>query len=388
MVTNSEKGPNEEEHMISTVSFIRRRVARPRGVLMGLGALAGAAALVLAGTTSATATPRGAMAQAKAELAQGPRAETVSSLDLQSFVAKTTSTTGVKLYVSFDASNVIGFPKYDSADVILDNLNSSEGHLWSFPIGKRAFVPKSSGAGSFRTGSAFGAYGSVAVTFTPTASKRIEVCNATNYVRDQTERVRGTFFFDSHSTGRHAWGKVGSKTKAFSFKGQTNLFTGYSSGLCTPKTSVGACYSQVSWSATTVTDKPQSKSVTFSGSVGDGPTDMDATREVNLSAPKRAQRFDFVYGKEPAPVLTTSGQAGTVKVTTAGGSFGGSGTIKSSDGMVQKPTKCKTGTLKETEWNVATFTPGASTLRAREQIFGTISLPAGKWAATMDSIKG
>jgi hypothetical protein len=281
MVTNSEKGPNEEEHMISTVSFIRRRVARPRGVLMGLGALAGAAALVLAGTTSATATPRGAMAQAKAELAQGPRAETVSSLDLQSFVAKTTSTTGVKLYVSFDASNVIGFPKYDSADVILDNLNSSEGHLWSFPIGKRAFVPKSSGAGSFRTGSAFGAYGSVAVTFTPTASKRIEVCNATNYVRDQTERVRGTFFFDSHSTGRHAWGKVGSKTKAFSFKGQTNLFTGYSSGLCTPKTSVGACYSQVSWSATTVTDKPQSKSVTFSGSVGDGPTDMDATREVN-----------------------------------------------------------------------------------------------------------
>jgi hypothetical protein len=55
--------------------------------------------------------------------------------------------------------------------------------------------------------------------------------------------------------------------------------------------------------------------------------------------------------------------------------------------MVTK-SKCKTGTSTTTDWDTATFTPGPSTLRAREQIFGTITLPKAKVTATMERIKG
>jgi hypothetical protein len=55
--------------------------------------------------------------------------------------------------------------------------------------------------------------------------------------------------------------------------------------------------------------------------------------------------------------------------------------------MVTK-SKCKTGTSTTIDWDTATFTPGPSTLRAREQIFGTITLPKAKVTATMERIKG
>jgi hypothetical protein len=371
--------------MTIPVRSVRPGPLRRRRVRLGVGVIA-AAALALAGATPALAAPAAAsrrvsVARVMARLDHGVTVKSAQSQDLQSSVTQVTTTTGAKLDVSFSATRVPGSPQLGLSRMTLDTTEGTEGHLWSFPIGTTAFTTTSSGAGSFKTGAAFGAYGSVSVTFTPTASRRIDVCDPYDYTVRQTERMKGKLYFDTRSTGSHAWGKVGSTRRSFAFKGQTYLFTTYVGDECLPIMNVGACYNQVTWTASN-----KSQTINFSGSTGPGDGSISADRVVHLKTPKGASRLDLVLASAPNPVLSTSGETGTEKVKTSGGTFRGSATIKGPKASVSIG-HCTTGTLTETDWVSATTYKASPALRAHEEIFGTIKLPPTKVKSAIYEVK-
>jgi hypothetical protein len=310
----------------------------------------------------------------------GPSAAPAKVLIEQSLIAgndKVTTTTGVKLDLSLDAFRL---PNTGAtvAGVFVDvaTIRDTEEHAWNFRVvGADALKVNSSSSGSLKTGTAIAPYGSVSLSFAKVGTaKRIDVCNASNYTLSQPERVKGTFFFDTRSRGRHAWGKVGSRTTSFKFTGTPALESVYTSNGCQPSTPL-ACSTDVSWQLEINGGHRvgQAPGVEFYGN-SLKPATIDALRLQMLSRPMQATRADFVEATSPAPVLITEGTTRTLKVTTSGTRFHGSGALVSRSAGDTSKSKCKGGTETETTWR-AKFTPGASTLSATEQIFGTIKLP-------------
>jgi hypothetical protein len=300
--------------------------------------------------------------------ASGTLFEQVADLD----IAAVTSTTGTKLYLSVNASRVPSLPSIDSAGVTLETVTADEAHGWNFDIGASAFTTTSSGAATIATGSAFGAYGSLDLTLTPNGTaKKINVCNASNYTLQQPEKVTGSVSFDTLSTGSHSWGDV--KATSFTFPAAF-LYSTYTGGSCTPPPSTSKCSADIGWGAAN-----SGFTIDFSGSnTGlNGKPEVFVTRVVDLSTPAHATRVDLVIASSPAPVLTTSGTAAKMKVTTSGSLVHGSGSLQSTAAGSSTTDKCTGGSGSETEttWTAA-FTPGSPTLSATEQIEGTITLPS------------
>jgi hypothetical protein len=303
------------------------------------------------------------------------------SLSLEHDSVKTS--TGVKLGFEVSAEAIPGAGEIDNANVSLSTPTFIEAHSWEFLIGAKAFTATSKGAARLNTASKAEPYGAISLSFTPKgASKRIDVCNADNYTLVQPEKVKGSISFDTRSTGAHAWGKVRFTNRSLRSALAALSTTYQSTTPCRPTQHLAACSSSVTWE---VTGASATTNTIFGSEPGSGRSaDLLVDRMVLLAQPKNAARTDFVLAKEPAPKLTTSGSSATVTVTTSGPVIQGSGTLKSSAPGKKASVPCKGGTQTYTTWT-ASFIPGASALRASEQIFGTIGIPATTTAQIVQS---
>jgi hypothetical protein len=340
---------------------------RSRRSAARLAVVAGALAASLLATVVA-AGPAGAQAAGP-----GHPEATIFTYDLDSLINKVTSTTGVKLYLSLDASHTPEFSEIgDDVGITLETTSGSESHLWDVTLPSGTFEPTPAGGGTLETGDGLGAYGSVDLTLTPVGAAKTTRCSSSNYTVTRTEKLAGTIAFDSLSTGPHAWGDVGSTTKKFAFDGPTSLAETYGSGCF--RTPEPKCSSDFTWDV-----GANDADISFGGGVGfDGRLTFFASRLVHLSSPADATRVDFVTDSVPDPTLTLSGGGATVKVRTSGAARG-SGTVRSSRKAMTTTESCRQGSKagKDTDffWK-AKFTAGSPTLGVTEQIEGPITLPS------------
>jgi hypothetical protein len=293
-----------------------------------------------------------------------PHVSKVKSQSLSIGQNRVKTSTGVRLDLLLSAERVPG--RAQTATVALTTPGLAESHSWTYLLGTRALTTTSKGAATFKTAARLEPYGSLSLALTPTGTaKRTLVCNATNYTSVQREKVTGRISFTTKSTGRRAWGKVALSGR--SLRPSVALLT-TTFGTCVPKAVLTACSTGITWEAI--------GGLTLFGteSASGRSSTVVAQRVVVLARPKDSLRTDFIVAKEPTPKLTTTGSSAELTVTTKGTVMHGSGTFKSLAAGKKTTARCKGGIDTFTKWK-ASFKPGALTLRASEQIFGTIRLP-------------
>lgn len=335
---------------------------------------AAAARLAAAEATSLPHTAAARVAERAEALARPAKGTAEGSDDLQALLSKVTSSTGVPLYLSISATGITGYPKLDDFGVELETRTGGEAHGWDFPVTTGSFTTTGSGAGTLRSGTDEGAFGSLSLTMAPAGkAKKTEACNASNYTLEQPEKITGTLDFETHSTGAHPWGDV--TARSFSFAG-ADLFTPYTgSPSCTPSDAPTKCYSDVDWYT--------GSSITAGVGGGTEPDEITADRVVKV-APKGSDRVDVVTAKAPAPKLTTSGSGASMSVTTSGHGATGSGALKSSGAGTTTTFTCIGGTEHDTTWP-ATFT--SSSIKVTGQLYAPMTV-APKTTAGIERITG
>lgn len=306
-----------------------------------------------------------------------PPTDTVTSQSLETSFTHVTSTTGKKLQVQLNVEQPAAAPAGTTATISVrkGSSESSELHVWTFPVTAGAMELDQSGAGVVDVPStAISPYGAVSLTLAPIGEPTTQTCKKQNVSQTQVVSVKGTFFFDTRSKGSHPWGKVGSKNKSFTFSATNKLVSQYSPGAgsaCVDFNNL-PCLFGVFWSA-----NENGGALNFEGVTSGSHGQLIASRTVNLSTPAGATRNDEAFATtKPLNLITTSGGGATLSVkasTNAAGSAKLTGKSSSKDSN-----NCKDGTKKKVEtttfWQNAKYKNGTKPLAVHEQIFGSIKI--------------
>jgi hypothetical protein len=230
------------------------------------------------------------------------------------------------------------------------------------------------GKGSITTAAQLAPFAKVDLVLKATEKKKTTTCGTYTTVT-QPVTVKGVVSFDTRSTGKHRWGKVGSKKKrTFSGKSAVTYETGTfdscgGSGYVTP------CQASVEWSAYRQGSGINETGVsgTFSGNGKSNPV-LFAFRNVSLKKPKGATREDTLTARDKKMTFSMSGGKATVKVGAAG-PISGSATLSSPKVGQSFGNPCGSAGKTETttSW-VVPFTNGKSPLTVHEQIEGSYRL--------------
>ncbi|MGN6474974.1 MAG: hypothetical protein ACTHK4_15165 [Mycobacteriales bacterium] len=280
--------------MVGTTGITRRRAYAVAGV-----------SAVLAGTAFAL-VPAASAAPPSPSPSPTP-SPTVQSVSLQSSQTKVTSSTSQPLLVQVNAT------QGQVMSVTLSNGSSakSESHVWTFAIDSSALTVDSSGKGTLTVPSAeLSPYGSINLTIKPTGTPTTQSCQGTPTSKTQPVTLGGTFFFDSHSTGSHAWGTVGKTAGKFSFAATNTVVWTYVNA-----TNLGACFSlgnlpcspHLFWQA------PTQAAILIGNSQGSTGA-IFASRTKSLTTPTGAAREDEAYGTSKKLVLVRSGKAASLTI--------------------------------------------------------------------------
>jgi hypothetical protein len=305
----------------------------------------------------------------------------VQSVALESSQTAVTSSSAHKLRVQVTANQtqpqVAGQPSSGLVTVTLSTGTSdkSEFHEWSFPGADGALSVDSTGAGKLTmTNPQIAPFGKMNLTITPVGDPTTQSCDGTP--RSQTQKVSldGTFFFDSMSSGKNAWGTVGQKSKSFTFAATNTVTTTYvntNPTACLPDFGNLPCASSLFWQST------PNEGLSLSGVKVGTHGSIFASRTTDLSAPAGAKRIDEAFATSKKLVLTTSGTAASLPVKSDTNS---AGSAKLSAKKHGKPfsTNCKKAGKSRVEtsttWNNAKYKNGSKPLAVHEQIYGAIKI--------------
>ena len=330
-------------------------------------------ALVLTAVAAAVA---GAGTVTAPSVFAAPPTDTVTSQSLQSSYTHVTSSTGKKLQVQLNIEQPAAAPSSTAAAITIRKGSSerSELHVWTFPVTAGALELDDTGAGTIDVPTeAMSPYGQISLTVAPVGDPTTQTCKGQNVSQTQAVSLKGTFSFDTRSKGAKAWGKVGSKTKAFTFASTNNLVSQFSPGAgaaCIDFNNL-PCLSGVFWSS-----NQKGGALNFEGVTSGKHGQLFASRTVDLSAPAGATRNDESFAKTKPLKLVTSGGATSLSLkadTNASGSAKLTGKSSRKDSN-----NCKDGTKKRVEtttfWQNAKYKNGGKHLAVHEQIFGAIKL--------------
>jgi hypothetical protein len=209
----------------------------------------------------------------------------------------------------------------------------------------------------------------VKLTFSPAGKKHVTTHCQTFESINQPVKVKGSVAFNTHSKGKHKWGKVAKHGKIGgkgSVQYETGQFASCGGGGAT------RCFGGTSWSASHQGNSGVNE-VSIAGTLGK-PSHLFATRNISLNRPKNAVRSDTVNVVDKHMTFSVKGGKATVKVG-AQGKVSGSATLAASSAGTKFPVPCGKGkTENTTDWD-APYKNGKSPLTAHEQIEGGISLP-------------
>jgi hypothetical protein len=310
---------------------------------------------------------------AAAPNAKNPEAQAITVF------AHVTSSTHKKLTMFVDANKSQG-----GGTMSVGLQSGAESHDWSFSLPAGAFTLNGKGDGTLDVPtSAISPYGSVKLNISSVGGTVTKRCSASAHITSRKLKVAGTFVFNTHSSGKHKWGTVGSKSSKVSFTGTTDSAFGQPFTTCLGA-STQRCAKSVSWSAGN-----GDGSLSFGGdTAGKGRGFIDASRSERLPAPSGATRNDSVDVHAPPPdVKHGKHGSATLLVRTSGGVARGSAKLVSQHGGSSTRISCGNGQKeKSTVWN-ASFKNGKPALGVSEQVFGAFTLPAA-FSATFDVTAG
>jgi hypothetical protein len=294
---------------------------------------------------------------------------TVQSVSLQSSATKVTSSTSHQLLVQLNAT------QGQTATITLRDGSSatSESHAWTFPIDSSALTVDSNGRGTLNIPAAeISPYGTVDLTIQPVGKPTTQSCQGAPTSQTQQVSLGGSFFFDTHSSGSHAWGTVGKKTGKFTFSATNTVVWTYvnTNPGCYNLNSV-PCQASLYWQS-------PNQALILGGSRIGTKGSIFASRTTSLSAPSGASRADEAFGVSKKLALVRSGSAASLKVTALTNSTG-SATLSAKRHSKPASQHCaqggKTKTETLTSWNNARYRNGTKPLKVLEQIFGAIKVP-------------
>ncbi len=292
------------------------------------------------------------------------RALTVDYVSLYTASTKVTSTTGHHLLVSVYVSKQSGHKPTVSVTLRAPH----ESHTWSFSAPSSALKVNSSGKGSVTlSASAMGGYGKLALHVKPVGATKTYRCQGQVVSKSRPVKVSGVMFADTKSSGRHKWGKVGSKTRSFTFAKPSSVSWQYDNTATCP-TPKSTCYASLFWDASLFSSTAYSS---LTGGTSRKSSYLSGYRSVQLHKPAGAHRSDSVTAKAPAPKLTVANDGSAVLTAKLGK---GSAKIAAPAGS-DNSTPCGTGGKQEHSltWS-GSYTNGATSLKVPAQIFGAISM--------------
>lgn len=283
-------------------------------------------------------------------------------------VAKHVKTSkGPKVTVSVYAGrDTLADSKTTGLTVALEN--ASQSHYWNFQIPSSAVKAASSGKASVKpSAKKLAPFGKVSLTAKPKGKPKTISCKGSPSTKTQKVTLGGTFYFDTRS-GKHGWGTVGSKKKAFHFSTSATVTWSYANdNYCYSGGSI--CLSSTTWAAYT-------SGKSLGGDVRKHPR-INGTRDARLTKPKGATRNDYVTAALKSAKLSTSNGGADAKLvlTGTGGASSGSATVTGT-GASTDAYPCGKGGKKQKSsyWN-GSFKNGSKPLTVRD-IYGAIKLPS------------
>jgi hypothetical protein len=343
--------------------------------------ISGAAVVVVLGGLATAISPTVAAAR--------PASSKLDGLSLDAATQSYTSSTHKHLEVNLSAGqNVQGGDTFSEADVTVTRKGHPEVHDWSFDLKKDTLTYNTkTGKGTLDVGSQLKPYAKIKLKIKAKGKKQTTKCGTYKTVT-QPVKVKGSFSFNTKSTGKNKWGKVGGKSKK-TFKGKSEVI--YETG--TFKSCGGnftlPCDTGVTWNAfhqagTSVDEVSMSGNVDTKHAKN---STLFALRNTGLSKPKNAVRTDTEDLPDKHMTFSDKKNMATVKIG-ASGSIVGSATLASTDAGTSFPVQCgKNNSKTETDTNwTAPYTNGKSPLKVKEEIEGPFKLPNIPQSASSTSI--
>ena len=296
----------------------------------------------------------------------------VGTIVLQTSRTPATSSTGHHIRVQLIATREVGFDDpTDSVVVQIFRGGSVRGeeHAWTFYVGASEVAINSDGTGSIDVpGSELSPFGKIRLKLAPIGDPTTQGCGDSVNSQTQEVSVKGILYFDTHSTGVHKLGTVGSKTTHFVFTA-TNRVVTTDELPATTCPGTAQCMTSIDWSA-------GNTSVSMEGADASAPTSsLVATRTTKLSMPSHAIRTDTAFATASELVIVGDGPAASLTVT-AGSNAAGSARLvakKMTDYFIPCDQDGTSYTQTFTTWD-ASYKPGTQPLTVAEQVFGAITL--------------
>ena len=291
---------------------------------------------------------------------------TLSSAQLASSSKTVTTSTHQALGLNVFASHYSAGNNFTVALAVPHNYES---HEWTFKAPSTGVALSRTTRGRISLTSAMSPYGKASLAVNPTGTTTTRSCNhdTRNYTLTRRATVSGVLYFDTRSTGSHAWGHFGSATRStFAISATLTFNYGNGAGACSypPTPCTTGVYAAASHGTTNIT-------VEGSGSQGT----VSGYRETPLSTPKGALRDDIVFG--PAHLtLAVSGAKASFAIADAGSFVAGSATLRGATATAST-VPCganNASSVKETDWYDASYTNGATPLTLQAQVFGSLTL--------------
>jgi hypothetical protein len=335
----------------------------------GLRRSAGVVAVVLAGVVAVVPSAVGQAGAAPTDTLP------ILSEELNSSTHPLVSSTHHKLRVQVSATKDLESPADDTVTVTLSRPHDTESHSWAFPFSAARMTVGVKGNGSIKLpSSAIEPYGRLSLSFKASGAARTSKCNGVPALKTRHVAISGRLLLETHSTGKQAWGHVGSAHRAIHFGTTSTIVWTYDTsgtGCAGEQFPPNPCLFGLLWIA-------QHGSVQFSGISRQSATtgEVGAERIVDLKRPKGAQRTDNTFGRarRMSLVHANTGLA-TVSVHADGGNATGLATL-TSPGPEQVTTgSCGTDTAQTRSTLQADYDHDSPPLRLAEQVFGVLTMP-------------
>lgn len=303
--------------------------------------------------------------------ATAPGSETVARAGTGALVDKTlsartvlTSTSGKKLTLSIGATG-----SSQGTRVTIGLGQGSESHMWTFKARATDFKVGSTGAGTLTlSNTQTGNRGKLSLKFSPIEAFRKKSCGGQLASKSRKMSVSGIAYF---KTGTKAWGNVGRSASSIKLAGGNNVTWTYDVECPTPGGSTPACSKATTWSAF-VSDGTTMTSI--GGSSNGTSASVSAFRNVTLSTPAGASRFDMTSRSVPVPTFSSTGSSASLVARSGGGSM----TVNGDGGWVDDYA-CRNGsstvTGHDTSW-YGTVTNDSPAFSVPAQVFGAFSVPS------------
>jgi hypothetical protein len=315
------------------------------------------------------------------------QAVTPTSTSVNTTTATIKTSAGIFVHVQLNAfrGSSTG-PDYLTVSVSRNSSAGSEMHSWSFKLTTTSISYNSStGKGTVTTATKqLGSFGLIKLTLTRTASARHVACTSGSETRTPIS-VKGILHFVPGGT----WGSFGSSTASFTFPAGSNVLVDTG---CTRPSSTPICYTATTWSSQSLSVRTRTGTVIGSQSVsgaknfvaGRAVGSVAGIRNVSLSSPAHATRFDFLTAPAPVPVGPTATSPYTLSATTKSGTLAtGSAKVKDTAAPVTfNLGTCKKGTATGTQ-KVKSYpkplysTPSTKKLTLHSSMGGNIAVPSG-----------